>query len=346
MAANPAVTNIFQPNTIAESGEVNQNFTDLIAWISANAMQRDGSTSFTNIPTLPATNPTNANHAVRKAYVDQIVIDAAGVVFPSGMMVDYVGDSAPTGWALMNGQTLTNAESVYPSLWAAAPIAWRSGSNLVLPDMATRSTVGRGSAGAFSTLGAVGGNADAAVIQHTHGLSGNAALSGNLPLSGTPSISGSSTISGTTGGGGEHNHGGSVGSGGSHSHSASSSVAGGHNHGGFNWARNASSTLHLMPGGSNPFIGSNLSTDGSHSHTITITSGGSHAHTISTQANHTHSFSGTVNLSGATVSLSGVTASLASGVASLSSGVISNEGVSPSNRNMPPYMVVNKIIKL
>ena len=39
----------------------------------------------------------------------------------------------PTGWIAM-GTTVSNAQSLYPELWAVAPTEWRSGSDLVLPN--------------------------------------------------------------------------------------------------------------------------------------------------------------------------------------------------------------------
>lgn len=44
------------------------------------------------------------------------------------------GSQIPSGWVELNGQTLTGAETAYPDLWAASPAAWKSGSDLVLPN--------------------------------------------------------------------------------------------------------------------------------------------------------------------------------------------------------------------
>ena len=66
--------------------------------------------------------------------------------------------SAPSGWLLCNGQTVTNAETLYPDLWAAAPTAWRSGSNLVLPDMKGRFPVGYNSSdSSWNVMAGTGG---------------------------------------------------------------------------------------------------------------------------------------------------------------------------------------------
>lgn len=65
-----AVTYTFTAGTAARAAEVNQNFTDLVNYINTNVILKDGSVAFTGIPTLPNADPTNSNHAARKAYVD------------------------------------------------------------------------------------------------------------------------------------------------------------------------------------------------------------------------------------------------------------------------------------
>lgn len=65
-----SVTYTFAPGANVESAKFNQNFTDLINYINGNVILKDASVAFTSIPTLPGTNPTTDNHAVRKAYVD------------------------------------------------------------------------------------------------------------------------------------------------------------------------------------------------------------------------------------------------------------------------------------
>lgn len=77
---------------------------------------------------------------------------------PVGMMVDYVGTTAPTGWAVMDGSTITGGQTLYPSLWAVLPAVFKSGANIVLPDTRGRVSVGRDSADAqFDNVGDTGG---------------------------------------------------------------------------------------------------------------------------------------------------------------------------------------------
>lgn len=70
MASNATVTYSFTQGTPANASEVNTNFSDLVTWINTNATHLDGTKAFTGLVTLPATTPSNANHATRKGYVD------------------------------------------------------------------------------------------------------------------------------------------------------------------------------------------------------------------------------------------------------------------------------------
>lgn len=70
MASNVTVPNAFANATTADATAVNANFTALVNWINTNAVHLDGSKAFTAVPSGPATDPTNVNHLVRKAYVD------------------------------------------------------------------------------------------------------------------------------------------------------------------------------------------------------------------------------------------------------------------------------------
>jgi hypothetical protein len=68
--ASLATTYTFSSGTRAKSAEVNQNFTDVVNFVNTEVIHRDGAVAFTGLPTLPATDPTTANHATRKSYVD------------------------------------------------------------------------------------------------------------------------------------------------------------------------------------------------------------------------------------------------------------------------------------
>lgn len=77
---------------------------------------------------------------------------------PVGMMVDYVGTTAPSGWAVMDGSTITNGQTLYPALWAVLPLGFKFGSSIILPDTRGRVTVGRNPSDAdFDNVGDLGG---------------------------------------------------------------------------------------------------------------------------------------------------------------------------------------------
>lgn len=97
-----------------------------------------------------------------------------------GVALPWIGDAAPLNWLLMYGQTLINCETLYPRLWANASSTWKSGSNLIIPDMRGRIPVGKDNMGGTpagritstyagfngTVLGAAGG--DQRQQQHNH----------------------------------------------------------------------------------------------------------------------------------------------------------------------------------
>lgn len=121
------------------------------------------SPDLTGVPTAPtAAVGTNTTQIATTAYVLSAI--------PAGTVQDYVGDSEPSGWKFLNGQTLTGAQTSFPQLWAAAPAAWRSGSNLVLPDARGRVSVAKSATGTFS--GVVGSTGGAETVTLTANQSG------------------------------------------------------------------------------------------------------------------------------------------------------------------------------
>jgi microcystin-dependent protein len=63
-------------------------------------------------------------------------------IFPIGNIAPTVRGTAPLNWALCIGQTLSNASTNYPALWAAVDPAFKSGSDVILPDLRGRAIVG------------------------------------------------------------------------------------------------------------------------------------------------------------------------------------------------------------
>lgn len=78
MADNVSVPfNNFEQSTPANADEVDANFGAVVDWINDNAVHLDGSKPFTSVPSGPATDPTLANHLVRKSWVDDELDDVA-----------------------------------------------------------------------------------------------------------------------------------------------------------------------------------------------------------------------------------------------------------------------------
>ena len=77
---------------------------------------------------------------------------------PVGTIVDYIGTSAPAGWAILDGSTITSGQTLYPDLWAVLPATFKSGANIVLPDTRGRVAVGRNPLDTdFDNVGDTGG---------------------------------------------------------------------------------------------------------------------------------------------------------------------------------------------
>lgn len=103
--------------------------------------------------------------------VEKLASAVVNRLVPAGTVVATVSASADAGWLLLDGSTVTGAEASYPALWTVAPNTWKSGSNLVLPDMADRVLSGSGA----TALGATGGAntvtiGTANLPVHTHSL--------------------------------------------------------------------------------------------------------------------------------------------------------------------------------
>lgn len=107
---------------------------------------------------------------------DASTIDAGSVIGPTGAMGSMdPGDivtsirTAKTGYLLLNGSVVADADVAYPALWAVVPASWKSGSNLVLPNMTNRLLQGAGAVALGTTGGAntkVIGSAN--LPPHTH----------------------------------------------------------------------------------------------------------------------------------------------------------------------------------
>jgi microcystin-dependent protein len=135
----------------ADATQVNANLNSLISFINTNVIQKDASVAFTAIPVGPATDPTAANEFARKAYVDNVL--------PAGVILDFGGSVAPSGYVLCDGTTYDGALSAYSRLFAAIGLTYGgSGVNFQVPDLRGRITVGKAASGTFAALNGNGGS--------------------------------------------------------------------------------------------------------------------------------------------------------------------------------------------
>lgn len=90
---------------------------------------------------------TDIDAAVARVRREGIQVDA-----PVGTVRTTVRTTADDGWLLF-GQTVLNAQSIYPALWSVVPTAWKSGTSIVLPSLADKVIEGAG----VTAVGATGG---------------------------------------------------------------------------------------------------------------------------------------------------------------------------------------------
>lgn len=120
---------------------------------------------------------------------------------PVGSISDYIGLTPPTSaWVIMQGQTLVNAATVFPALFAIVPAYLKSGNSIVLPDTRGRVLVGYNPSDPdFNEVGETGGSKTVALTlgqlaSHTHAAGAFAAnLSGSLSMTGNTNFDGTHT---------------------------------------------------------------------------------------------------------------------------------------------------------
>jgi microcystin-dependent protein len=150
-------------NTPAIAGQVQTNFNDLLTWVMANLIQRDGTVAMTGPLVLAPGEPASPDHAANKAYVDAVI--------PIGIVWEYAGTSLPTGWLWADGATYSNTSQ--PRLAAAlgrnfTDAAVPAGSFQV-PDKRKRVSVGADPTdAAVFGLGKKGGQRDSELQVHSH----------------------------------------------------------------------------------------------------------------------------------------------------------------------------------
>ena len=96
---------------------------------------------------------------VSTAQLNAAIAAAIDLANPIGSIKDYLGIAAPNAnWLAMIGQTVVNAETLYPDWWAILPVNMKSGSSAIMPDTRGRVSVCYDATQTeFDVLGEVGG---------------------------------------------------------------------------------------------------------------------------------------------------------------------------------------------
>jgi len=196
----------------------------------------------------------------------------ANRLVPPGQIGATIGATEDPGWFFVNGQSVVNAQSLYPDMWARLPTSWKSGSSMVTPDWRGKMLVGD-DAGATYTLGG------------STGAMSKTITSANLPVH-THTID-HDHGSFTSGAEAAHTHGGSTSSAGNHNHGTTTGGTGSGPPEFFGGVRSAD-TGGDKPLGVTQSGGTALwltyfngtTTTGAHTHTITATAGSSHSHSV------------------------------------------------------------------
>ncbi len=146
-------------DTAADAVEVQQNFEYAEQYINQNLIHRDGSVAMDGALTL-ANDPTQDMQAATKGYADALI--------PVGVMMPYLGQTAPAGWMLCQGQTLST--SAEPELFGVLGYRYGgSGSSFSLPDMRHRFPIGMDSTIAeVNATGKEGGTTTVPTPKHSH----------------------------------------------------------------------------------------------------------------------------------------------------------------------------------
>jgi microcystin-dependent protein len=158
------------------------------SWV---AMASKNSPALTGSPTAPTPAVTDSSTAIATtAFVRNIL--------PAGIIVDYGGAAAPSGWTLCDGSAINR--TTFATLFAVIGTAFGAGDGSTtfnVPDLRGRVAVGK-NAGTFNVLGGTGG-------VETHSITA-AEMPGHTHTFTTGTESANHTHAGTTDSGGSHSH--------------------------------------------------------------------------------------------------------------------------------------------
>lgn len=120
--ATASVTHALSNGTTADASQVATNFTDLVNFLNASTVHKDGAIAMTGALSLVGSDPTTANHATRKSYVDVRDTKAWSRMFNSSVQSGFPAIAAFDTWYYQSTPyTITN-----PSNGALNIFAWGS----------------------------------------------------------------------------------------------------------------------------------------------------------------------------------------------------------------------------
>ena len=211
--------------------------------------------------------------------------DMLGNIAPVGSVSAFVGNVAPRGYLLCNGDAVSRA--VYPRLFSLIGTAYGTGdgsSTFNLPDYRGEFLRGADLGRGVEAGRTVGSRKMDTYKSHTHSASSTA--SGSHTHTGSLSTAGDHTHSGVAASGGVHTHTAASSASGSHTHTGSSGASGAHTHTG----STGSSGVHNH--------GVSVSSAGAHTHPVSVNSAGDHTHTLSVDSGGVHTHGATTGPSG------------------------------------------------
>lgn len=143
-------------NNAVTNAKVSTTANIAVSKLAALTASRAVATDTSGFITPSATTATELGYVNGVTSSIQAQINAiAAVTVPSGVMVDFGGIAAPTGWLLCDGSSYTTASQ--PSLFAAIGYSWGgSGANFNVPNMTRRVGMGSGGSGTGTIGNAVG----------------------------------------------------------------------------------------------------------------------------------------------------------------------------------------------
>jgi microcystin-dependent protein len=208
----------FTPGTTISSTAVNNNFSD-VALALTGSLSIDGQSSMTgsiegfagnvtepgySFASDPDTGFFSVSDGVIGASSNGVLVGVinssgfssaggVGLSFPIGMMVDYGGVAAPTGWLLCAGQAISR--TTYAALFATIGIAYGSGNGVTtfnVPDLRGATGFGKDDMGgtAAGKITTAGSGIDGLTLGANGGAQSGILLQANLPSGVTGTIVG------------------------------------------------------------------------------------------------------------------------------------------------------------